>query len=233
MEHLAARLHVDCDDTAVVRWADLAQCTLTAVQETSPAATTGGAILRRRMALNHDLDHAFAARNQRHPWPFWRRPAGPVAARSRQMAAMETDAGTAVHGTYVTAVRQLVDDQVEVLFQMVQVAAVQASHGIQRITVTREARSVTAFVGAQVAVFPIEAVTDRPADQGWAHAFQTGPARCLLPTSGGSPAEWTLVVQRTAPGDSVARPTHIWLDARTPQPVDEAVVAALLRSVFP
>lgn len=68
LEHLASGLRAICDHAAAVSWARMAACTLDAATYTSTSTTTTGDVLRRRMVLNHELDHAFAARNHRHPW---------------------------------------------------------------------------------------------------------------------------------------------------------------------
>jgi hypothetical protein len=136
------------------------------------------------------------------------------------------------HGDYVTAVTQLVDDQSEVLFRMVSAAAEQASTAIQHIYVTREARSVTASVGAHAAIFHIEAITDRPQDMGRARTYMTGQARCIVPTPDGTTVEWVLALQRPAANDTAWRRGHTWMDARATQPITEAAVERALRSVF-
>lgn len=137
----------------------------------------------------------------------------------------DTAAATAARRDYVTEVTQLVDEQSEVLFRMLCAAAA------QHITVTRTARSLTASMGAHAAVFRIEAITDRPADMGRARAFATSQARCLLPTSDGTTAEWILVLQSLGTGAGV--PRHNWMDAQAAQPLTEAMMATILRSVFP
>ena len=138
---------------------------------------------------------------------------------------------TAARGAYVTEVRQLVDDQIDVLFTMATAAAEQASTADQRINVTREARSLTAAVGERTAVLHIEAITDQPADVGRAWTFMTGQARCILPTPDGTTDEWVLALQRLGAGDRVAR--HTWVDAKARLPVTEAAMATTLRSFFP
>ncbi len=139
------------------------------------------------------------------------------------------------HTDYTMQVTHLVDEQSAVLFGLVSAAAEQTSTAADHIDVRCEARSLTASAGAHTAVFSVESITDRPEDLGRARTYRGSQARCILSTPDGPPAPtgWVLFLQRTAAGETGARPAYLWMDARTVQPLTEVVVASALRSLFP
>ena len=143
----------------------------------------------------------------------------------------DTAEATVARGRYVAQVRQLVDDQLAILFTMVTAGAAQASTGIQHIEVTRQARSLTASDGARTAVFIIEAITDRPRDLGVHARFRVGQARCILPPLDGIGVPWELVLQRV--GTESIGAGYAWMDAAARKPLTATAVAATLRSCFP
>ena len=68
LDHLASDLRAACRDGAVLTWAHITQCTLTAAQHASTSSPVAGHMLQRRMVLNHDLYQAFMARKHGLPW---------------------------------------------------------------------------------------------------------------------------------------------------------------------
>lgn len=92
LDHLAAALRAACSDGALMTWAHIAQCTLSAAQHASPSAATEGNTLRRRMVLNDDLFRAFMARQHGQPWTMFD---GPTLLRSvADLIAVERDRPT-------------------------------------------------------------------------------------------------------------------------------------------
>jgi hypothetical protein len=68
LDHLAADLRAACHEGTVLTVARITQCTLTAAQLASTSSPTAGHILQCCMVLNHDLYHAFMARQHGRPW---------------------------------------------------------------------------------------------------------------------------------------------------------------------
>lgn len=71
LDHLALDLRAACPSGTALSWAQITQCTLSAVQHGSPSTPTTGTSLKRRMALNHDLYRAFMARKRGRPWAMF------------------------------------------------------------------------------------------------------------------------------------------------------------------
>lgn len=155
--------------------------------------------------------------------------ARPISAGSA-MGESGSAAAAAARRAYVTEVRQLVDEQSEILFSMVTAAAARASIGDRRIEVVRAARSLSASAGTRAVVFRIEAITDQPEDGRLADAFMMGQARCSLPTPNGTSDAWVLLLQRVGAGDAVSR--HAWMHAGAKELVSEAMVTTTLESFF-
>ena len=68
LDHVAADLRAACRVGAVLAWAHITQCTLTAAQHASASSPTAGHMLQPRMVMNHDLYRAFMARKHGLPW---------------------------------------------------------------------------------------------------------------------------------------------------------------------
>ena len=68
LDHVAADLRAACRDGAVLTWAHITQCTLTAAQHASASSPTAGHMLQPRMVMNHDLYRAFMARTHGLLW---------------------------------------------------------------------------------------------------------------------------------------------------------------------
>lgn len=154
----------------------------------------------------------------------------PIAAGSAVDESGSAEAAAA-RREYVAEVRQLVDEQSEILFSMVTAAAARVSTGDRRIEVVREAHSLSASAGMRAVVFRIDAITDQPEDRRLADVFMMGQARCSLPTPNGTSDAWVLLLQRVGADDAVSR--HAWMHAGAKKPVSEALVATTLRSLFP
>ncbi len=68
LESLAVGLRAAGQDRPILTWQCMADCTLDAARHGGAPSPEGGALLRRRMDLNHDLDRAFLARKLYQPW---------------------------------------------------------------------------------------------------------------------------------------------------------------------
>lgn len=135
----------------------------------------------------------------------------------------------AAHQEYLAEVRQLVDQQVGALAEMVSAAATHvATHaaGGQHVDVTRDDHTLKATSGERSVVFAVEAVTDLPEGADRALDFPTGQARCIVRTSDGASEEW--VLHRAGAGESLH---YSWVRAESQTPIGEQDVAALVRSL--
>ena len=136
----------------------------------------------------------------------------------------------AAHEEYLAEVRQLVDQQVAALFQMVSGAASRAGAGasggaVPSVGQSDDNRTLTVSNGGRAVTFTVEAVTDLPEGSDRANAFPAGQARCIVSTPNGTIDEW--VLHRVGGGET---PQYTWMRSGTETPVDEAGVVALLQS---
>ena len=145
---------------------------------------------------------------------------------------------TAAHEEYMAEARELVDEQVDVLYALVNGAMAGDAVGTPGIAiagasggqaqVTRNGHSMTVSRGGRTVTLNVEAITDLPEGADRAHEFVSGQARCTVQGPDGTAAQW--VLQRVGAGS--AAPPYTWVDAPTSQPLDTAIVAQTLQTML-
>ena len=146
------------------------------------------------------------------------------------MSDAETTQAEEAHEEYLAEARQLIDEHVDALFQMIEAAAARASGtapGAQR-GVTRGDHSITVANGDRRAVFEVQAITDLPEGYDRAKDFATGQARCIMHAPDGATTEW--VLHRVGAGD--ATPPYTWMNADTGRELTQDDLSALLSPLF-
>lgn len=129
------------------------------------------------------------------------------------------------HEEYLAEVRQMVDEQVAALFQMVSAAA--ARIGASAAAQGGDGRTLTVSGNGRSATLAIEAVTDLPEGSDRAQEFPAGQARCTMTAADGAAQEW--VLHRTGGGQTVS---YAWVDANSRAQLDEAEIANRLQAAL-
>lgn len=144
----------------------------------------------------------------------------------------ETVQAEAAHEEYLAEVRQLVDQQVAALFQMISAAAsrigANATAGGQAAQ-GGDNRTLEVSSGGQTASFAVEAVTDLPEGADRAQEFPAGQARCTMSGAAGTAEQW--VLHRVGESGET-QPRYAWVPSGTERPLDEAQIADILRSAL-
>ena len=146
------------------------------------------------------------------------------------MSEADTTQAEAAHEEYLVEARQLVDEHINALFQMIEAAAAHSSGvapGTQR-GVARGDHSITVSTGDRRATFEVEAITDLPEGSDRAKDFATGQARCIMRAPDGATKEW--VLHRVGAG--AAAPPYTWMDAATGQQLTEDDLTTLLGQIL-
>ena len=129
------------------------------------------------------------------------------------------------HEEYLAEVRQLVDEQVAALFQMVSAAA--ARIGATAASQGSDGRTLTVSGNGRSTTLAVEAVTDLPEGSDRAQEFPAGQARCTMTSGDGAAQEW--VLHRIGEGQTVR---YAWVDGNNQAQLDEAEIANRLQAAL-